>query len=109
MVETGGSVGKTLYLGAAKGGAQALNRRAGEITTGYLADLVAIDSTHQHLCGLTVEQLFDDVCFAADDSIVSDVWSGGRHVVQGGQHILREQILRNYRTAMTDLTKRLSV
>ena len=109
MVKTEGSVGKTLYLGAAKGGAQALNRRAGEITTGYLADLVAIDSTHQHLCGLTVEQIFDGVCFAADDSIVSDVWCGGRHVVQGGQHILREQILRNYRTAMNDLTKRLSV
>ena len=44
-----------------------------KITTGYLADLVAIDSTHQHLCGLTVEQLFDGVCFAANDSIVSDV------------------------------------
>ena len=56
-----------------------------------------------------MEQLFDDVCFAADDSIVSDVWSGKRHVVPGGQHILREQILRNYRKAMTDLTKRLSV
>ena len=56
-----------------------------------------------------MEQLFDGVCFAADDSIVSDVWSGGRHVVLGVQHILREKILRNYRKAMTDLTKRLSV
>jgi formimidoylglutamate deiminase len=98
-----GSVGSTIYKGAALGGAQALDRNAGEITVGKLADLVAIDSNFPALCALTSKQLLDGLVFAAKDNVVTDVWSAGRHSVKDGQHIQRQHITKNYRTAIAQL------
>lgn len=103
MVVGKGSVGQTLYPGAALGGAQALGRDAGEIRVGRLADLVAIDSAAPALCALLSDQLLDGLVFAAKDSVVTDVWSAGRHAVRNGQHIDREYITKNYRAAVTQL------
>ena len=98
-----GSVGDVLYLGAATGGAKALNRDAGRIETGALADLVAIDSTAPALCALREDQLLDGLCFAAKDTVVTDLWSAGRHQVQSGRHISRDQIVTSYKAAMSEL------
>lgn len=98
-----GSVGATLYTGAARGGAQALARDAGEIAEGRLADLVAIDSNAPTLCALTQDQVLDGLVFAAKDDVVTDVWSAGRHQVEGGRHKGREAIISRYRGAIADL------
>ncbi|MDO6482242.1 formimidoylglutamate deiminase [Shimia thalassica] len=103
MVVEEGSVGDTLYSGAAKGGAQALGRGTGEIAVGELADLVAIDSTSASLCALQTHQLLDGLVFAAKDDVVTDVWSAGRHAVQSGRHINREPIVAAYKSAMQSL------
>ncbi|KIC33014.1 formimidoylglutamate deiminase [Leisingera sp. ANG-S5] len=103
LVPGEGSVGETLYLGAAKGGALALGRDAGRIEEGALADLVAIDSTMPALCALKPEQLLDGLCFAAGDDTVTDVWSAGRHVVQQGRHIARDTVVAGYQTAIKEL------
>lgn len=98
-----GSVGKTLYTGAAMGGAQALGRNAGTIGIGKLADLVAIDRNHPSLCALQDHQILDGLCFVAPDSIVTDTWSAGRHVVQSGRHFARDRIIERYKSALTGL------
>jgi formimidoylglutamate deiminase len=98
-----GSVGETLYLGAARGGAHALNRNSGEIAIGKLADLVAIDSTTPALCALNNDKILDGLVFAAKDSVVTDLWSAGRHAVRSGKHKDREYIAENYRTAIKTL------
>ncbi|OBY25817.1 formimidoylglutamate deiminase [Leisingera sp. JC1] len=103
LVPGEGSVGETLYLGAAKGGAQALGRDAGRIEEGALADLVAIDSTVSALCALKPEQMLDGLCFAAGDDTVTDVWSAGRHVVQQGRHIARNSVVAAYKMAIKEL------
>nr|WP_233252525.1 formimidoylglutamate deiminase [Maritimibacter sp. 55A14] len=103
MVAGEGSVGAFLYTAAAQGGAQALDRDAGEIAEGKLGDLVAIDSAAPALCALTREQLLDGLVFAAKDDVVTDVWSAGRHMVQGGRHVSRDMIFGTYRKAMRDL------
>ena len=103
MVVNEGSVGDTLYTGAAKGGAQALGRGRGEIVIGGLADLVAIDSTAPSLCALRQDQLLDGLVFASKDNVVTDVWSAGRHSVQSGRHIKRDAIVAHYRSAMQNL------
>lgn len=103
MVKSEGSVGRTLYTGAASGGAQALGRAAGAIEVGKLADLVAIDSTHSALCALGEGQLLDGLCFAAADTVVTDTWSAGRHMVQSGRHIARDAILSRYKAAVSEL------
>ncbi len=103
MVVGEGSVGATLYTGAARGSARALARDAGEIAEGRLADLVAIDSTHPALFALSRDQLLDGLVFAAKDSVVSDVWSAGRHRVREGRHIARDGIEARYRKALGGL------
>lgn len=103
MVKDEGSVGHALYTGAARGGAQALGRDSGEIATGKLADLVAIDRSHPALCALRDDQLLDGLCFAAPDGLVTDLWSAGRHTVQQGRHIARDQIIPAYRSAIAGL------
>lgn len=103
MVVSEGSVGHTLYTGAAKGGARALGRNAGEIAIGKWADLVAVDSDMPALCALNTKQLLDGLVFAAKDNVITDVWSAGRHSVKGGKHINREAIITNYKKAVSGL------
>ncbi|MBZ8117389.1 formimidoylglutamate deiminase [Roseovarius sp. LXJ103] len=100
MVVGEGSVGQTLYLGAARGGAQALGRDAGEIAVGCLADLVAIDAQAPALCALAQDQILDGLAFAAKDDVVTDQWSAGRHCVSGGRHVARDAIVARYRGAV---------
>ncbi len=98
-----GSVGAYLYVAAAKGGAQALMRDAGAIATRKLADLVAIDSTDPRLFALPSQRLLDGLVFAASDTVVTDVWSAGRHCVSEGRHKDRARVLAGYRRAMAGL------
>lgn len=107
MVAGEGSVGQTLYCGAAQGGAQALGRAAGQIAEGKLADLVAIDSQDPALCALRPEQLLDGLVFAAKDHVVTDLWSAGRHQVRNGRHVARDTIIATYRTTMQQLLNHL--
>lgn len=103
MIVGEGSVGETLYTGAAAGGAQALGRKAGRIETGALADLVAIDSGDTALMPLAQHQLLDGLVFAATDRVVTDVWSAGRHTVTEGRHKQRDRIVAAYKEAMTSV------
>ena len=103
MVAGEGSVGEALYTGAARGGAQALGRGRGEIAVGEWADLTAVDSQDPALCALRPDQLLDGLAFAAKDRVVTDLWSAGRHVVSGGRHRQRDEIVAGYRRAMAEL------
>lgn len=103
LAPEGGSTGHAIYTGAARGGAQAAGRDAGVIAPGHLADLVAISRSNPALCALRDEQLLDGFCFAAPDSIVTDVWSAGRHMVRGGRHVSRERIATRYMRALSGL------
>ena len=104
MVRGEGSVGECLYTNAAKGGARALARDAGEIAPGRLADLMAIDSMHPTLCALRPEQLLDGLVFAAHDGVISNVWSAGRHCVREGRHIARDAVTARYKRTMKELS-----
>ena len=98
-----GSTGRTIYMGAASGGAQAIGRNCGRLEAGALADLVAIDGTSPALCGLDGGQIFDGLAFAAKDNVVTDVWSAGRHQVKDGRHVAEQVIEKNYKRAIRQL------
>ena len=106
LAAPGASVGHTLYTGALAGGAQALARDCGAIAPGMLADLVTIDREDASLAPLAPDQLLDGWIFAADDRVVREVWSAGRHVVQDGRHIARERIEADYRRTMAGIMAR---
>ena len=99
----GGSVGRTVCAGVARVGARAVVRGAGEIAGGGLADVVAIASAAPSMCALRQDQILDGLVFAAKDDVVTDVWSAGRHAVQSGRHVKRDDIVAAYKLAMQSL------
>ena len=80
-----------------------MGRDAGRIETGALADLVALDEENTPLRGRLGDELLDAWIFASDDSIVTDVWAAGRHVVQDGLHIHRDKIQNTFNIVMENL------
>ena len=107
LAAPGESVGATLYAGALAGGARALGRDSGALRTGALADLVAIGRDHPVLAPLADTQLLDGWIFAADDRVVREVWSAGRHLVREGRHVARDGIEARYRRAMAGVLGRI--
>lgn len=103
LASAGHSTGRTLFEGAALGGAQAIGRESGAIRVGAWADLVALDGEALAIEGLQGDMLLDGFIFAGDDGCVADVWSAGRHVVTGGRHIARSAIEARFRAVMQRL------
>ncbi|WP_422366269.1 formimidoylglutamate deiminase [Pelagibius sp.] len=97
------STGRVLFDAVAKGGATASGRATGAIKAGNWADLVALDHGHIDLEGRQGDTILDSFIFAGDDRMVCDVWSAGRHIVQGGRHVARESITMAYRSAIREL------
>lgn len=101
------STGRVLFDSVAKGGAQAIGRPAGVIAEGNYADLVALNGSAIDLEGREGDEILDSYIFAGDDRMVSDVWSAGRHVVQGSKHVKGDAIRAKYRATMASLRSRL--
>ena len=97
------STGRRLLEGAAQGGAQAAGRGAGVIEVGALADLAGLDGAAIDLIGKSEDMLLDAWIFSGSEQPVSDVWSGGRHVVKQGRHIARDAIRARYAEVMRSL------
>ena len=101
------STGRTLFEGAAGGGARATMRDAGVLAGGRLADLVALNAQDPDLAGRTGDTLLDGFIFAGGDRMVTDLWSAGRHVVRDGRHIRHDAISRRYIAATARLQQAL--
>lgn len=97
------STGRRLFNAICAGGSQAAGRACGSIVPGGWADLMTLDADHFDLAGHHGDMLLDTWIFAGDDRMVRDVWSAGRHMVQEGRHIAREQIIDAYRAAIAPL------
>ena len=106
LAEEGRSTGRVLWEGAAQGGARAAGRAAGVIAEGALADLVALDMESLHLDGRGGDEILDAFVFAGHDAQVAEVWSAGRHIVEGGRHVARDAVGARFRAVMRDLRER---
>ena len=103
LATPGQSTGRRIFDSMLIGGAQAAGRKTGKLDRGYLADLLVLDTSAPHLDGRTGDTLLDTWIFAADDRLVTDVWSAGRHVVQNGRHIRHQIISDTYRRTLSEL------
>ncbi len=95
----GGSTGRRLFDGAIAGGAQALGTRLG-LVAGAPADMMTLDRSAVPYVG--ADQILDHFIFA-NGVRVGSVWAGGRKLVDGGQHVHREEIAARFRQVMTEL------
>ena len=107
LTEPAVSTGRTLFEGAVRGGAQAVNRESGAIAIGKVADLLALDTNRIDLLGKQGDEILDSWIFAGDDRMITDVWSAGRHLVSEGRHRERDVICENYRRTILCLRGRL--
>ena len=69
-----------------------------------LADLIAVETDNHILHSATGDEWLDRLVFAGGGhGCISDVWSSGRHVVKGGVHVRRRDIIGACRKAMERL------
>lgn len=101
------SNGRRLFDAAVRGGAQALQRNSGVIVAGYQADFIALNLESSSYLGVDADGWLDAWIFANDDSLITDVWSSGEHLVRAGQHKNRAYIESRYQTTMKHLAQTL--
>jgi formimidoylglutamate deiminase len=85
------STGRALFDAARAGGAQALAQPTAGMEPGVLADIVTLDTAHPSLAWRRGDAVLDGWIFAASAGAVDCVWAGGKKVVEGGRHGLREK------------------
>ncbi|MBC6439784.1 MAG: formimidoylglutamate deiminase [Rhodospirillales bacterium] len=95
--------GARLWNAALAGGAQALGRPIDGIRAGNRADFIALNPNHPILFGRSGHHVTDSLVFSGNDTTVSDVVVGGRHIIQDGHHTDEERIARAYHKAVKDL------
>jgi formiminoglutamate deiminase len=96
----GGSTGRALFDAAAAGGAQALGRASGRLAAGAAADIVSLDAASPLLASRDGDAILDTWIFGGVRDVVDAVWSGGRKVVAGGRHALREPVAARFADAL---------
>lgn len=101
------STGRVLFDKACEGGAQALQRRSGQIAAGQIADLLALNADSASFIAVKDDQWLDAWLFANDNGLVTDVWSAGKHLVKNGLHVERESIELRYRKTLSALYQKL--
>ncbi|MFB9949068.1 formimidoylglutamate deiminase [Rhizobium puerariae] len=99
VAEANGSTGRRLFDLAVAGGAAALNAPAG-LSAGAPADLVSLDA--DAVPYLSGDRILDHWIFAGGVA-VDCVWARGRRQVEGGRHVARETINRQFLATMRTL------
>jgi len=77
------------------------------IAVGQQADLLALDMDATGLLGKSGDMLLDSYIFAGSDTLVTDVWSAGRHLVKDMVHVRRDEIVAGYRKTLKSLMEKI--
>lgn len=99
----GASTGGALFQRAFAGGGAALGTGCTALVEGAAADMVSLATTEPALACRESDTLLDSWIFAAPASAVDCVWVAGRRLVEGGRHVRREAIRREYVKALKEL------
>jgi formimidoylglutamate deiminase len=99
----GESVARALFHRAGADGARALGILRAGLVVGGAADFVALDERHPLLAGRAGDDLLDSWVFGMHGTPIDSVWRLGRRVVEGGRHVLRDELQRGFIEAMRRL------
>jgi formimidoylglutamate deiminase len=98
------STGRSLYVRALSGGAQALAQPVGAIAPAYRADITVLDPDCDALLGRSGDGALDSWIFSGGNHCVKDVYVGGRKVISDRHHAQEEQIAEAFRTTLERLS-----
>jgi formimidoylglutamate deiminase len=99
------STGRRLLDRAVAGGARALGRSGGPgLCVGGRADIIVLDADAPIFAGQGCDTFFESWIFSGNVPIVTDVFVGGKQVVQSGHHPREEEIATKYRKVVAGLT-----
>ena len=98
-----GTIGTSLWVRAAHGGAQALAQQTGVIAAGQHADLVVLDPMDPALAEQASEDILDAAIFGPARMPVRDVMARGRFIVQSGRHAQEDAVFARYRATLARL------
>jgi formimidoylglutamate deiminase len=101
------STGRSLLDAAWSGGATASGRRIGRLVKGARADIVILDQNHPALLGLSEDDALDAWIFSGDETPVTDVFTGGNHVVRQGRHVAADNIYDTYADVARNLANKI--
>lgn len=101
------STARTLLDAAWAGGARASGRAVGRLEAGARADWLVLDPDHPALVGHEEDSVLDAWIFSGNDSPVTEVWAGGRRVVEGGRHVDAPDVAGRFRGNVRALVGRL--
>jgi len=97
------STGRSIFTKAALGGAQACGHNSGEIAVGKRADFIVLDTNHPLLCERNKDELLDSWIFSGNHNTVRDVYVGGKHIIQDGQHAQQSEIADRFKSTLKTL------
>jgi len=97
------SCGRFLYQHAACTGAVALGQTVGRLETGYRADLLELDTSHELLTGREPDTALDSWIFAGDKSMINSVWVAGRRVISKGRHTAEAALRTGFLHVLSEL------
>ena len=103
--DAGLPVGASLWLRAARGGAQAVAQPVGSIAPGCRADMVVLDADDPALAEQCAADMIDAAIFGPARNPVRDVLVAGRFVVREGRHASEEAIFERYRRTLAALSQ----
>ena len=99
----GQSTGRSIFDGALKGGAQALQQNMGAIEVGKRADFVVLNDNHHALLGRAEDAALDAWIFSGGNACVRDVYAGGTICVKDGVHLNATSIKNNFKKTIARL------
>lgn len=103
--DAGLPVGASLWLRAARGGAQAVAQPVGSIAPGCRADMVVLDADDPALAEQCAADMIDAAIFGPARNPVRDVLVAGRFVVREGRHPSEDAIFERYRRTVAGLSQ----
>lgn len=97
------STGRNLFDKAAVGGAQACGHNSGAIAIGKRADFIVLDTDHPLLAERSGDEILDSWVFSGNSDTVRDVYVGGKHLIQDGQHAQQTAIADRFKSTLKTL------
>jgi formimidoylglutamate deiminase len=98
-----GTLAQRLFETATRNGAASIGAPGGELEIGRAADFFNVDLNDTSIAGADGSSLLSHVVFCLERTAVREVYVGGKQIVSDGQHVLQDEVTRQFNSLQTRL------